>query len=100
MISPCTNQYPATHKGGINAVAIATPGTTVRDFSFLLSAIAPTNHPAIAIPISQIAGEVLAMISFVAVWIGLIQKYIPDTMIARTKAVTRFLNHLRTISIS
>ena len=41
---PKANPYPAVHKGGINAVAIATPGIGFPP-STLVMAITPTSPP-------------------------------------------------------
>ena len=47
--------YPTVHKGGIRAVAIATPGNTVRVpvLSLTEAAITPANPPKNAIAISK-----------------------------------------------
>ena len=66
--------YPAVQSGGINAVAIATPGITL-PFSFLVKPIIPAKPPQIAIKTSHIVGLILARSSEWAVDIGEIVKY-------------------------
>jgi len=61
-ISPFAKPYPATHKGGINAVAIATPGTAF-DLSFLVIEITPAKPPNIATNPSSKVGSVRPKIS-------------------------------------
>ena len=65
---------PAVQRGGIRAVAIATPGITLL-FSMRVLPIIPANPPKTAISTSQIVGSVRAKSSEDAVSIGENVKY-------------------------
>src|SRR5574344_2000452 len=52
--------YPTVHRGGIRAVAIATPAITVPVRSFLVCATMPAKPPNNAIRRSYVVGDVLA----------------------------------------
>ena len=75
--------YPAVQSGGINAVAMATPGITLF-FSVLVLPIAPAIPPAKAIKTSHIVGLVLANNSSVVPVNGDIKKYTLAAKIAKT----------------
>ena len=49
---PFAIEYPQVHNGGINAVAIATPGITVFVLSILVCPIIPASPPKNAISTS------------------------------------------------
>ncbi len=61
------NPYPAVQRGGMRAVAMATPGITVDVRSFLDCATMPAKPPAVATSTSHTVGEVRARISLWAV---------------------------------
>ena len=56
---PIARPYPAVHKGGINAVAMATPKITEAIVPFLVLAIIKAKPPKNAIRTSRISGRVL-----------------------------------------
>ena len=60
--SPMANPYPVTHKGGINAVAMATPGIALL-LSFLVLEIIPASPPKKATKASRKVGAVRLKIS-------------------------------------
>jgi len=90
----------AVHKGGINAVAIATHGITVKDLSFLVIAIIPATPQHNAIITSHTVGLVLTIISLVGLVKGLKVKYNVATSTLTTAANKRFLPDFITISRS
>ena len=59
--SPWDKPYPAVHKGGINAVAIATPKITLAIVPFLVLAIIKAEPQKKAIRTSRISGCVLTI---------------------------------------
>jgi len=63
---PVAKPYPAVHKGGINAVAMATPATVFVCGEGRLIATINAKPPQIAINTSRTSGLVLAKISGVA----------------------------------
>ena len=67
---PLAIEYPQVHRGGISAVAIATPGTTVPNFSSLVCPMIPVNLPKKAMSTSKKLGDVLAINSDVGSLIG------------------------------
>lgn len=67
---PLAIEYPQVHRGGISAVAIATPGTTVPNFSSLVCPMIPANPPKKAMSTSKKLGDVLAINSDVGSLIG------------------------------
>ena len=75
--------YPAVQSGGINAVAMATPGITLL-FSVLVLPIAPAMPPAKAIKTSHIVGLVRANNSSVVPVKGDIKKYTVAVKSAKT----------------
>ena len=60
------NPYPAVHRGGIKAVAMAIPAMVLVNSFFLLRAIIKASPPVMAIKTSRTSGCVLAIISGVA----------------------------------
>ena len=88
---PVARPYPAVHKGGISAVAIATPEKTV-PFSFLHCSNIPAKPPNRAIMTSKIVGLVLARSSVGLLrFRGVIRKYRSDTTILIETMMRRFL---------
>ncbi len=67
---PLAIEYPQVHRGGISAVAIATPGTTVPNFYSLVCPMIPVNLPKKAMSTSKKLGDVLAINSDVGSLIG------------------------------
>ena len=57
---PFAIENPQVHKGGIRAVAIATPGITVFTLSSLVCPMIPASPPKNAIRTSKNVGDVLA----------------------------------------
>jgi hypothetical protein len=62
VVSQLARPYPVTQRGGIRAVAMATPGIVVL-MSFLAIEMIPATPPKKAMRISSIVGSVLASIS-------------------------------------
>ena len=57
---PLAMEYPHVHRGGISAVAIATPGITVLVLSILVCPMIPASPPKKAMRTSKNVGDVLA----------------------------------------
>ena len=62
-IFPVANPKPAVHKGGINAVAMATPLMTLKN-PFFVKATIPASPPKKAMSTSKNVGDVRAKSSF------------------------------------
>ncbi len=93
--------YPAVHKGGISAVAMATPKITLAIVPFLVRAIINANPPKKAINTSRISGFVLPSSSDVSSLPNgknLKNKYAVNKL--STIMVARFINDFFKVSIS
>ena len=84
------------HNGGINAVAIATPGITVMAVDLLrtVAAITPAKPPKKAINISNTCGLVLLNNSAVSVLIGDTLKKINEANKLATTIIPKFLREV------
>lgn len=91
---PLANPYPAVHKGGINAVAMATPGMALL-FSVRDAATIPAKPPKNAINTSKTVGDVLDNISDCASVNGDNLKYSAEVRMEITAAKTKFFNDLK-----
>lgn len=83
---------PVTHKGGINAVAIATPATPSQSFLNHKERNAIIPH-ANAIKRSIVVGDILANISGVSVATGVIFVIVHAIVIMRRIVIQLILNH-------
>ena len=83
---PVANPNPAVHSGGINAVAIATPGITL-PFSLVATATIPARPPTKAMNTSYMVGEVRANNSDCTSSSGVKAKYIVAVVTLNTVAM-------------
>ena len=86
--------YPAVHRGGIRAVAMATPGITL-PFCLLLMATMPASPPNRAIITSYMVGLVRANSSECAVDMGVIKKYAVEAIKPAITANVKFFMERR-----
>ena len=90
VFNPTVSPYPATHSGGMRAVAMANPG-----MAFVLSArvteMMPARPPNTAISPSSTVGSVRERISWVKMSRGVKKKYTELVMSAMAMATPKFL---------